>query len=247
MKILDYIVFFLFIIATAGCATSNSGKSSNLFTQADSPQQDPVPEYVFQVGDVFDVKFFENPELDQTVIVRPDGRISMPLVEELSVVGLTPSQLDMIITESYAKKIREPEATIVLREFSGQKIYVGGEVLNPGLLQLKGKMTLLQSIFAARGFMRTAKRNSVIVMRNGNNSVNLHRIDANKILKEGGRDFLLRPYDIVFVPKTFIAHANDFVDLYINNIIPRFAHLGFSYGLNKTKYRGGDYTLIINE
>ena len=245
MKILGYIVLFLFIIASAGCATSNSGQPSNPSAQANSSQQYPVPEYLFQVGDVFDIKFFENPELDQTIIVRPDGRISLPLVEGLSVIGLTPSQLDTIITERYANKIREPEATIILREFSGQKIYVGGEVRKPGLLKLESNMTLLQSIFAAMGFKRTAKLNSVLIMRNNDNEIDLHRIDANKIIKEGGRDFLLMPYDIVFVPKTFIAHVDDFVDLYINKVVPSFVHLGFGYRLDD-KIGGGDFTLIVN-
>ena len=168
----------------------------------------------------------------------------MPLVEEVLVVGLTPSQLDAIITERYEEKITQPEATIVLREFSGQKIYVGGEVLEPGLMQIKGRMTLLQSIFGARGFSRTAKLNSVIVMRNGTNTLDIYRIDVNQILNEGGKDFPLQPNDIVFVPKTFIAQANDFIDQYVNGMIPRFVHLGLGYNLRNPENKST--TFITN-
>ncbi|MBC2696167.1 MAG: sugar transporter [Desulfobacteraceae bacterium] len=233
MKIFSYLVCVISIIAFVGCATKNSDIPLNLSMQEGLPQVQAMSEYSFEAGDVFEVRVFENAELDQSVTVRPDGRISLPLVEELFVIGLTPSELDKIITEKYEKKIREPEVTIVLKEFAAQRIYIGGEVPIPGVMELTGRMTLLQSIFNAGGYKRSAKLSSVLLIRKKNNRPELYTVDVDEILDTGTDDVLLQPHDIVFVPKTFIAKAGDFVDQYINDIIPRAVSAGFvfSYAL----------------
>jgi len=234
MRILHHLLHVLTIIFFVGCTATNPGNQPKVSTETNLPQQQITKEYQFQVGDVFEVKFFEFPEFDQSVTVRPDGRVSLPLVEEVLVVGLTPSELDEIITERYRKKISEPEVTVILRQFAGQKVYVGGEVSNPGVLQLTGRMTLLQSIFHAGGFKRSARLDSILVIRNNNNRTELHSVNVDIILNEGGNDFLLKSYDVVYVPKTSITNAGDFVDQYINDIIPDAIRtgLGFTYELN---------------
>ena len=246
MRILRYFLHVSIIIAFLGCAQKNLGNITNLSAEANLPQEETPTEYEFQVGDVFDVKFFEYPELDQSVTVRPDGKISLPLVEDLLVVGLTPSALDEIITERYREEIREPEVTIILRQFAGQRVFVAGEVSKPGVLQLTGRMTLLQSIFHAGGFKRSAQLNSVIVIRNNNNRAELYRVDVDKILDEGANDFELKSYDVVFVPKTFIAKAGDFVDQYLNDLIPDAVRVGFSFVYNLNP-RDASRTVIIQE
>ena len=228
MRILHHFLHVLTIIFFVGCTAKNPGNLPKVSTETNLPQQQIAKEYKFQVGDTFDVKFFENPELDQSVTVRPDGRISLPLVEELLVVGLTPAALDKIITEKYREKIKEPEVTIVLRQSTGQRVYVGGEVSKPGVLELTGRMTLLQSIFYAGGFKRSAKLDSVIVIRNNNDTAELYRVDVDKILDKGQNDFTLKSSDLVFVPKTFIAKTGDFVDQYLNDIIPEAIRAGFN-------------------
>jgi protein involved in polysaccharide export with SLBB domain len=242
-KISYRFVYVVMIVTFAGCATKNTDRLLTLATEANLPQVHAQKEYEFQVGDVFDVKFFENPDLDQSVIVRPDGRISLPLVEDLLVVGMTPTALDEIITDKYREKIKEPEVTIILRQFAGQRVYVGGEVNNPGVLQLTARMTLLQSIFHGGGFKRSAKLDSVIVIRNKNNKAELYRVDVDEILYEGGNDLALKPYDVVFVPKTFIAKADDFVDQYINQIIPEALRFGFNFVYSLDR-RDRDITII---
>jgi len=245
-RIYHYLFHVLMIMALIGCATKNPANLANPSTEANLPQDQVVKEYGFQVGDVFDIRFFNNPELDQAITVRPDGRISLPLVEELLVVGLAPSALDEIITERYRQEIKDPEITIILRQFAGQKVYVGGEVLNPGILQLNGRMTLLQSIFHAGGFKRSAQLDSVMVIRNNNNTAELYRVDVEKTLEEGGIAFALKPYDVVYVPKTFITTTGDFIDQYINDIIPDAIRAGFNfvYSLNPSR---GTRTVIIKE
>lgn len=195
-----------------------------------------VEEYQFQVGDEFDISFFENDNLNQTVIVRPDGKISLPLLENIFVLSLTPSQLDEIITERYREKLRKPEVTIILRQFAVQKVYIAGEIFNPGVIQLTRGMTLLQSIFHAGGFKNSAKLKSVIVIRNNDNKPELNSIDIDKILYKAEDRFLLQPYDVIYVPKTVITKVDDFVDQYINKLMPDFIRAGFNfvYNLNDT-------------
>ena len=233
-EIFRYQINVLLILIITGCSTTNTTYPSKISILYEKSQDKVVSEYVFQEGDVFDVKFFEYSEFDQNLTVRPDGKISLPLVEDLLIVGMTPSLLDKQITEKYSEKIKNPEVTIVLRQFAEQKIYVGGEVNNPGTIQLKGQMTLLQSIFHAGGFKRSANLQSVILIRNNDNKPEAHRIDADRILKEGDPDISLNPSDVVYLPKTYIAEVNDFVDQYINKIVPDFARLNFQYLLNST-------------
>jgi len=228
-KFFLHLINALLILIVAGCSATNTNHPSSITVLSDQPRKETVSEYVFQEGDVFDVKFFEYPEFDQTITVRPDGKISLPLVEDLSVLGMTPSLLDKRITEKYSERIKDLEVTIVLKEFAGQKIYVGGEVNNPGTIQLKNQMTLLQAIFHAGGFKRSANLQSVILIRNNDNKPESHRIDADRILKEGDPDISLKPSDVVYLPKTFIAEAGDFVDQYLNQIIPSGARINFQY------------------
>jgi len=84
--------------------------------------------YIIQAGDQLDIKFFYNPELNDSVTVRPDGKISLQLVDEVQAAGQTPAQLDDFLTEKYAKELRKPVITVIVKSFASQRVYVGGEV-----------------------------------------------------------------------------------------------------------------------
>lgn len=193
--------------------------------------------YLLKPGDVIDVKFYYSPELNEQLVVRPDGRISLQLVDEVTVEGLTPAELDSVLTERYTTKIPYPEISVIVKQFPNQKIYVGGEVQSPGIIQLSGRMTTLQAIFEAGGFRRSAKLKNIVILRDQGKTeplfvtVNLHEV----LRKTGGySDIVLKPHDIVFVPKTTIAKLNDFVSQYIDNLIPISAVFGLTYNLNPT-------------
>lgn len=221
----------------AGC----QGTGDGFITEIPEPSPTGVTtgEYVFQIGDRFQVKFFENSELDVNLVVRPDGRISMNLVEDVLVAGMTPAELDALITESYARKVKDPEVTIILSEFSGQKVWVAGEVQRPGSIELLGRMTALQSILGA-GLLRSGKLENVIIFRRDdvNRDTVAYMVDLERKLDgESQRDFVLQPYDLVYVPKTTIAKIGDFVDQYINDVMPDFARIGynFTYAVNNNR------------
>jgi protein involved in polysaccharide export with SLBB domain len=88
--------------------------------------------YIIQPGDQLDIKFFYNPELNENVTVRPDGLISLQLVDEVHASGLTPAQLDDLLTQKYSRELKKPMVTVIMRSFTMQRVYVGGEVNRQG-------------------------------------------------------------------------------------------------------------------
>ncbi|KPK36925.1 MAG: hypothetical protein AMK70_00620 [Nitrospira bacterium SG8_35_1] len=242
MKIVKYLNYILIILSLSGlsaCANRSSLNHSNPHEKTEPVQEINIEkenrDYVFHLGDVIDIKLFYNPELNDTVTVRPDGKISLQLIDQIKVEGLTPSELDRIITEEYSKKLRNVEVTVIVRDFGGQRIFIGGEVNSPGLIPIFGNLTTIQAIFQAGGFKDTAELKSVVVLRNqGTLKPLFMTINLAEDLSSDtqSNDIVLEPYDIVFVPKSQIAKMNQFVDQYIDKLIPISRSLGIYYNLN---------------
>jgi protein involved in polysaccharide export with SLBB domain len=181
------------------------------------------PEYRINVGDELDIKFFYNPELNESVIVRPDGRISLQLVHEIIVAGMTPAELTNLLIDKYSSEIKQPEIAVIVRSFGAHRIHVGGEVNTAGIIDYIGPMTVLQSISRAGGLKDTARINEIIVIRRkANQKPQIIMIDLEKVFDgtEMGQDIVLNSYDIVYVPKSPIANLNQWVDQYIRKNIP---------------------------
>ncbi len=150
-----------------GCASNRALPNNGAYGGSRVTMFEKPPDYRIQPGDEMDIKFFFNPELSEAVIVRPDGKISLPLVDDVQAAGLTPSELDALLTQAYARELRKPMITVIVKTFTGQRVYVGGEVGKPGVFELTAGMTALRAVFAAEGFLDTAKPEAVIVIRNG--------------------------------------------------------------------------------
>ncbi len=194
-------------------------------------------EYVLQLGDVMVIKFFYNSELNEEVTIRPDGKISLQLIDEIMAFGLTPSELDNLLTEKYSKILSHANIAVIVRTFAGQRVYVGGEVKSPGMIPSTGNLTSLQAIVQAGGFKDTAELKSIVILRNQGTDKPLFRtVDLSEDLTTHitHNDIKLRPNDVVFVPKSNIAKMNQFVDQYIDKLIPVSLNMGFSwlYNLN---------------
>ena len=229
-----FVLAILLFSLVWGCSSHRNALNNN--THSSAPEPPTAAEYLIQPGDQLDIKFFYNPELNETVSVRPDGKISLQLVDDVQAAGLSPSQLDDFLTLEYGKELKKPLVTVIVRSFSGQRVYVGGEVNSQGLINLMNGMTPLQAIFNAGGLRETAKLEGTIVIRKGpdNRPIPI-AVDLKKALYGGsqGEGFQLQPYDIVYVPKTFIAEANKFVNQYIERLLLfRGVSLGFSYELH---------------
>jgi len=187
-------------------------------------------EYRIQVGDQLDIKLFYNTELNEQVIVRPDGRISLQLVHEVMAAGLTPGELTRLLTEKYAAELKKPELTVIVRSFGAQKVYVDGEVAKPGMFPLLGYVTIFQAISQAGGLKESARTNEVMVIRHGAGNkplalvVNLAKIYDGSDMRQ---NIALKSFDIVYVPRSPIANVNVWVDQYLRKNIP--IQTGFFY------------------
>ena len=227
-------VFIFSIVAVfslAACSPVLTNTRTHVQPLLTEPQK--PPEYLIQPGDQLDIRFFYNPRLNESVVVRPDGKISLQLVDEVRAAGLTPAQLDESLTQEYALELKKPAITVIVRSFTGQQVYVGGEVNRPGLISLVAGMTTLQAVISAGGLRETAKLEEAMVIRKGPDTRPIPlRVDLSKAIygRNAEAHFQLQPYDIVYVPKTFIAKANKFVNQYIERLILfKGVSFGFSY------------------
>ncbi|MBD3318024.1 MAG: sugar transporter [Chitinivibrionales bacterium] len=193
--------------------------------------QNPAGEYRFMIGDVIQIKLYFNPELNETVTVRPDGNVSLQLVDEVLALGRTPAELDEVLTRRYAFLLEKVDVAVIVKKFHNRRLYIGGEVPNPGIIEYRDGITALQAIFAAGGFLRTARTRAVVILRNvEGEGAKLLTLDLRRKLRiNRGRDLSLMPYDVVYVPKTGISRANDFVDQYFTKLIPVSKILGFEF------------------
>ena len=227
-----------------GAAAALLGVYVLLFVQGCAPvvvQPAPLPagqaqptEYRIQVGDQMDVKLFYNPELNEEVTVRPDGRISLQLAQEIPAAGLTPAELTETLRTRYARELYRPEIAVIMRSFAGQRVYVDGEVNQPSFLPLSTNMTVLQSIAMAGGLKQSARAQEVAVIRRGPEGQPLvFQVDLTRARdgSDAAQDVALLPSDVVYVPKSAIANVNLWVDQYLRQNIP--IGLGLYYGVNQ--------------
>jgi protein involved in polysaccharide export with SLBB domain len=148
------------------------------------------------------------------------------------VVGLTPAELTDLLTKKYATEVKRPEITVIVRSFSAQRVYVDGEVAKPGMISLVGFMTVLPAISQAGGVKDSARTTEVIVIRRGaDNKPLVIPVNLNKAIDgtDMSQDIILRPFDIVYVPKSPIANVNKWVDLYVRKNLPISISSGFGY------------------
>ena len=161
--------------------------------------------YRLQPGDVIDVQFRYTPEFNQTVTIQPDGYISLEIGGDLKVAGLTVEETRQAILTQANKRLQDPVATIVLKEFQKPYFVVSGEVAQPGKIEMRQKVTALQAIMLAGGMKESAKSSQVIVFRTINNSdlaevkvLNLKSINRTSDLEN---DLTLQAGDMVYVPR----------------------------------------------
>jgi polysaccharide biosynthesis/export protein len=182
-----------------------------------------LPPYTIQVADRLAIKFQRNPELDQELIVRPDGRISLPFVDEVQCAGMTPEELKAELERRYKGELAVPDITVVLSGFGGNRVFVDGEVKTPGMIQLAAGMTMLDAISSSGGFLVSGQREQVILIRRDPSGKPVgHSVDLKKVVigRESEGDVLLQPFDVVYVPRSKIADAGIWVDQYIREMMP---------------------------
>jgi polysaccharide export outer membrane protein len=181
----------------------------------------PSLEYRIRPGDTMDIKFFYTPELNETVTVRPDGRVSLQLASDIPAAGLTPAELTRSLTQIYSRELKRPEIAVIMRSFTGQRVYVDGEVNKPGIVPLSAGLTVLQSITMAGGLKDSARSNEVILIRQSvKGNPRVFTIDLASVRNGTAHDMTLTRFDVVYVPKSTIANVNVWVNQYIQKNLP---------------------------
>ena len=224
----------LLFAAAVLCITGCARQSASPRLPPPLPGTGIIDEYILQPYDTLEIKFFYNPNLNETTTIRPDGMISLQMIDEVRAAGFTPSQLDTLLTQKYSLLLDQVMITVFVRSFSDQKIYVGGEVYSPRVIHLKERMNALQAVFMAGGFKPDADLSEVVIISRGPDQrpvarrVNLGRALKGRLAFE---DYRLRAYDIVFVPKSSLAKASRFMT-HIYSFLPRHVFLAFNYELH---------------
>lgn len=227
-KMLSFVVaLFSIYLCLPGCQSS-SDDSVAYETEAVLLQKPPLEETVYRPnvilvpGDVLEVKFFYTPDLNELQSVRPDGKIALQLIGEVEVEGKDPIKLRDELIELYTPQLKTPEIAVIIRSFYDRRVYVGGQVIAPGIIEMPGTMTLLEAIMQAGGFnIREAEVRNVVVIRHRNDHRYGQSIDLKSSLAgEEAQPFYLEPKDIVYVPQTTIAKVDQWIDQHINKIIP---------------------------
>lgn len=170
-------------------------------------------EYIISEGDMLDISVWEWSNLKTEVIVRPDGRISFPLVGDVDAAGMTLTQLDEIITERLSEFIRSPEVLVVFKTSGGKKVIILGQVATPGVYRISGRYTIMEAIALAGGYNNDAVLSNVVVIRGGPSNPKPMSLNLARVLKKGdlSQDIPLETEDIIYVPKTIISNVNYFV------------------------------------
>jgi protein involved in polysaccharide export with SLBB domain len=185
-------------------------------------QPAPVAEYRIAAGDELDIVLPLNPEFNVRTFVRPDGKISLELVDEITAEGLTTAELTEHLRNAYSTELRDPDISVNVVSMAA-RIYVDGHVERPGEYPWSRQVTAMQAVALAGGLRETAQGKSLLVVRrSAGGEQRVFQIDLEELAAGAGdsRDLYLAPYDTVYVPASRVADVNKWMTQYIKDNIP---------------------------
>lgn len=192
-------------------ASSASDKSASDKTSSDKAASDKTtttaastsqagPEYVIGPDDTLHIAVWREADLTASLPVRPDGKISLPLLDDVQAAGLTPKQLAGSITEKLKKYVADPRVTVVVTAINSKRIFINGEVLHPGPMPMLPSMTVMQALSSA-GLNQFAKIKGIYILRTQNGKQQKLPVNYKKLLKgEIEQNYPLQPGDTIVVP-----------------------------------------------
>ena len=235
------------VLLCTSCTTSPKVPSNveNPMPTLDKPM-------VVRAGDVLEVKLLYHPELNERQSVRPDGKIALQLVNEVEVAGLAPAQVRQRLLELYAVDLKDPEVTVIVQT-DERYVYVGGEVAIPSgqfpiRVPIVDRLTPMEAIMQAGGFRKaSAKLSNVLIIRRIGDTQYARTLDLRRAFRTAeGSPFYLAPSDIVFVPRTKIDRADQWVDQYMNRLVPDWVSLNLGYSYSETQAVGTRSTITAS-
>lgn len=184
-----------------------SGLAFMTVIRAGAPANTPsilTTHFVIGPGDVLSINVFKEPEASvQSIVVRPDGFISMPMVKEVEAAGLTPVELEKVLSQRFARFLRDADVAVIVKEIHSEKVYVIGAVKKEGPIPIRGPLTVLQAIAEAGGLTDYAKRGKLYILRRENGKEVQLPFHYMAVIRgeHSEQNIVLLPGDTVVVPQ----------------------------------------------
>ena len=199
-RLLNVVVF---LVPLAGAAFAQEAPKARASDAAGAviPRDPRAVEFFIGPEDILDIQVWKNPELSRTVPVRPDGKVSLPLVNDIQAAGLTPTDLRDQLTTRLSEYLPSPEVAVIVREVHSVKVAVVGAVKIPGRYEIKSPTTVLELLAQAQGLTEFASRDRIVVLRQNGGSTTRIPFNYRKAGEGSENDnFFVRPGDIIVVP-----------------------------------------------
>jgi polysaccharide export outer membrane protein len=201
------IVFVASIVFAASTAHAQVGRPAAQKPKAakgaaETVATQPPPGYVIGPDDVLRVVFWRDADMSSEVVVRPDGMITLPLVNDIPAAGLTPAELGSRVTSASARFIETPNVSVIVKEINSRKVFVTGQVVKPGDYPLANSMTVVQALAMAGGLKDYADAKNILVMRKDQSRTNTFKFNYKDFSnrKHLEQDLELKPGDTIVVP-----------------------------------------------
>ena len=228
------LVAFAFALSMTAC-TENSIQAGKTQPENFSAWVDEGPDYQIGVGDEVEVKLPYNAEFNDRVTVGPDGQFSLPLVGQVTAEGRTVPDLTKELNKRFLSDLRDPRVQVAIRNYASARIFVGGQVNNPGVYYLPRRIGTLEAIAMANGTMDTARMSEVVIIRrNREGKAMMRTVNLVGFVAGSNDDVPLHPFDIVFVPKSSIAELDEFMDQFVTRVVPFQRNFDYSIGQTTT-------------
>ena len=190
----------LVCLVSAPCVQAQNGKKAK--PAAEPADAAAAPLYVIQPNDILEVFVWKEPDLTRKILVRPDGRVSFPLVQDMQAAGISPGELKERIEKKLKEYIDSPNVTIIVEAIKSYNVFVTGKVQKPGSILAEKPITVLQALAMAGGFQEYAKTSEMTVIRNNGAENTAFKFDYGEVMKgkNPNQNILLRSGDVVVVP-----------------------------------------------
>lgn len=210
MKNAAILTLTLFALASAAPVAAQSSKpveqpvgTSGAPAASSRPAAAPNvgPDYKLGNGDKLRIEVYKEPQLSQNLQIRPDGKITLPLLGDVVAAGVTPRELTTTLTDRFREYLNTPVVTVIVAEAVPPVVYVLGEVNNPGAQQLAGPTTVLQALSLAGGFKDFANQKNIRILRNkADGTVQTIPFNYKDAIKSSGKPLMVNPGDTIIVP-----------------------------------------------